>query len=157
MSSRSGSSFQAPAIARRAAFLVWTVGWLTLNHCCMAILRKRHSPLINRPGMPSDATAPMTSLSGSRRYAAASASVSTSPVGPLKAVGSISDRRTGCDFFFVRGMAHVSFYLGRFATLPEIFLVGYQLATSSIVRSDLLLATTLVCVTMQRRWVVPLP
>src|SRR5262249_56339322 len=91
------------------------------SRCGRAALRRRHSLASRRGGNPCSSTSRNTSASGRRRYAAASASVSTSPKGPLTPADAGSACGTGAGLVFdVRGMVHSSLFLGVVATRREI-------------------------------------
>src|SRR6516165_1134382 len=76
MSSTSGSSFHAPVRESRDSLVDAWGG--ACNHRSIAVLENRHSEPIRRPGRPRGPTMRTTSASGTRKYAAASARVSTS-------------------------------------------------------------------------------
>jgi hypothetical protein len=95
----------------------------------MAFLKKRQSVPMRRAGRSCSRIKRSTSTAGSRKNAAASSSVNTSPVGPFLAnVADLSWRTIG--FAFIRGIARFSFFLRGMAALLEIGrLVDWQAAS----------------------------
>src|SRR5579859_2784690 len=96
-SSRYGSPFSAPKCVSQKFFLA-RADSVPPNQISTAVLRNRHSDPIRRAGISCDSANCATSASGTRRNAAVSASVKTSP--PTATTELFLPFRL-LDFFFV--------------------------------------------------------